>query len=216
MKFGIYPILLTTTLFTNLASAALIDNNIYTTDTATGLDWLDLTQTVNTDYSLVESQMGAGGQFEGWTLATPDQVITLLGNAGGNGIYDGTNDTHDVTSAHFDSGWSTENNGVVAPLLDMWGNFSTDPQNHSAHVIFDEQNAFGNYTMAYLFDTTKASWGLTSDLIEITTTWSGTASTQVGAALVRPSAVPLPAAVWLFGTGLLTLLGFAHKRKSLR
>jgi len=212
MKYGIYPVLLATTLFTNLASAALIDNGTFVTDTNTGLDWLDLTQTVNTDYSVVESQMGAGGQFEGWTLASYDQVITFLGNAGGNGVYDGTNDTHDISSAHYDSGWNTENNGVVAPLLDMWGNFSIDPQDHSAHFIFNEQNIFGHYTMAYLFDTSKSSWGLTSDLMEIVTTWSGVASTQVGAALVRPSAVPLPAAVWLFGAGLLSLLGLARKR----
>ena len=196
-------------------SATLIDNGYYITDTATGLDWLDLTITVNKDYSFVESQMAAGGQFEGWALASYEQTITFLGNAGGNGIYDGTNDTHDSTSAHFDSGWLTANNGVVAPLLDMWGNFSNDPQNHSAHFIIDEQDIYGNYTMAYLFDTSKSSWGLTSDLMEITTTWSGAASTQVGAALVRPSevsAVPVPAAVWLFGSGLIGLAGIARRK----
>lgn len=212
MKYGIFSIALATAIFSNTASAVLIDNGTFVTDTDTGLDWLDLTQTVNTDYSVVSSEMTAGGQFEGWSLASRDQVISFLGNAGGNGIYDGTNDTHDTTSAHYDSGWLTGNNGVVSPLLDMWGNFSTDPQNHSAHFIFDEQNTFGHYTMGLLFDTTKSSWGLTSDLMEIVTTWSGVASNQVGAALVRTSPVPLPAAVWLLGAGLLGLMGVARRR----
>lgn len=210
MKFWNFALVGIVLTLSNSANAALIDNGSFTTDTASGLDWLDLTQTVNTEYSVVESQMGAGGQFEGWTLASRDQVITFLGNAGGNGVYDGTNNTQINT----DSGWNTENNGVVAPLLDIWGNFSNDPQNHSAHFIFDEQNQFDHYTMGYLFDTTKASWGLVSDLMEITTTWSGSASTQVGAALVRTSVVPVPAAVWLFGSGLIGLAGIARRKRN--
>ena len=34
-----------------------------------------------------------------------------------------------------------------------------------------------------------------------------------GSALVRPSAVPIPAAIWLFATGLLGLVGVARRKE---
>ncbi len=65
MKYGVYSVALAAALFANTASAALIDNGYFVTDTATGLDWLDLTQTqtVNTDYSTVMAEMTTGGQL---------------------------------------------------------------------------------------------------------------------------------------------------------
>lgn len=38
-------------------------------------------------------------------------------------------------------------------------------------------------------------------------------SAEQGIALVRLSAVPVPAAVWLFGSGLIGLIGFARRKK---
>ncbi len=37
--------------------------------------------------------------------------------------------------------------------------------------------------------------------------------TDAGVALVRVSSVPLPAAAWLFGSGLLGLIGVAKRKK---
>ena len=52
------------------ANAAIIDNGSYTTDTESGLDWLDVTLSINRSYSDVSSQFGSGGDFEGWRYAT--------------------------------------------------------------------------------------------------------------------------------------------------
>jgi hypothetical protein len=186
---------------TSTANAALIDSGSFTTDTSTGLDWLDLTETVSTSYDYVSSQLGEGGEFEGWALASRSQVLGLLDNAGGSGAY---------------LDWSTENNGVVTPLLDLWGDFSTDAQNNSVHFLFDEVNEFDQHRLAYLFDTTKSTEGLSNDLMRIDHGfWGSSPSTQVGSALVRVSAVPVPvpAAVWLFGSGLIGLIGFARRKK---
>lgn len=180
------------------ASATLIDNNYFTTDTTTGLDWLDLTETVNLSYDYVSSQFGSGGEFEGWALASRLQVRDLLDNAGGSGTYDG---------------WSTGNNGVVTPLLGLWGDFSTDSQNNSVHFIFDEVDTFNRHALAYLFDTTKSTQGLSNDFIKIDNGyWTDTsASSQVGSALVRISSVPIPASIWLFCSGLVGLLHLRRK-----
>lgn len=61
-------------------SAKLIDNNTFTTDTESGLDWLDVTSSVNLSFEYVSSQLSTGGEFEGWSYATNDQFKTLASN----------------------------------------------------------------------------------------------------------------------------------------
>jgi MYXO-CTERM domain-containing protein len=65
-----------------VSNAALIDAGTYTTDTATGLDWLDLTASSNLSYNYVSSQFGSGGLFEGWRYATSAETEALLQNLG--------------------------------------------------------------------------------------------------------------------------------------
>ena len=182
-------------------NAALIDNGDYTTDSSTGLDWLDLTDTTNLSYDYVSSQLGIGGQFEGWSYATNADVIELLDNAGGSGIYYG--------------GWSADNNGVVIPLLDLWGHTLTYGE---STAITSDSNALVSWrrNLVTLNDRPSYSESLTMDNINI---GSGSvennwAYSHIGSALIRPSAVPIPAASWLFGSGLIGLIGIARRRKA--
>lgn len=46
---------------TQAASAAFIDHGTYLTDAASGLDWLDVTASVNWSYTDVSGQLAAGG-----------------------------------------------------------------------------------------------------------------------------------------------------------
>ena len=62
------------------ASAALIDNGTYTTDTDSGLDWLDLTETTGITRDNLLPQMVSGGQFEEWRYATSAEVVALWTN----------------------------------------------------------------------------------------------------------------------------------------
>lgn len=74
---------------TNESRAALIDQGMMTLDDATGLQWLDVTETVN--LSADDIVGGAGGfAADGWVHATTAQVETLLLNAGMVGPFDGT------------------------------------------------------------------------------------------------------------------------------
>ncbi|QDV22543.1 hypothetical protein [Aureliella helgolandensis] len=53
-----------------------------TRDTVQGLDFLDLTLSVNRSFNNVSSQFGTGGDFEGFRYATEVEVINLINNYG--------------------------------------------------------------------------------------------------------------------------------------
>lgn len=63
-------------------NAELVDNGKITSDTQTGIDWLDLTETSGLSYDYVSSQLGSGGRFEGWSFASREQINTFFSNAG--------------------------------------------------------------------------------------------------------------------------------------
>lgn len=57
-------------------------DNLITFDTNTGLEWLDVTQSVNNSFNYINTQFGAGGDFEGFHYATTDEVSEFMRNAG--------------------------------------------------------------------------------------------------------------------------------------
>jgi len=64
-----------------------IDDPVYgfgsiTYDTETGLEWLDLTYTVNLSYDEVSDQIEQGGDYEGFTRPTYAEVSDLFYHAG--------------------------------------------------------------------------------------------------------------------------------------
>ena len=69
-------------LFSSGINAEIIDNGNYTTDTLTGLDWLDISETKGLSYYQVLSLIEEGGKLEGWTYATRQQINTFFSNAG--------------------------------------------------------------------------------------------------------------------------------------
>ncbi|MDP2810801.1 MAG: hypothetical protein Q8O34_11700 [Rhodocyclaceae bacterium] len=62
------------------AQAAIIDHGTFLTDTGSGLDWLDVTLTANMARFLVERDMWAGGDLEGWRFATGNEFNALVSN----------------------------------------------------------------------------------------------------------------------------------------
>jgi len=57
-------------------------DGLLTNDAISGLQWLDWSHTINRSYDDVSSQLGAGGEFEGFRYATYDEVVTLYLHAG--------------------------------------------------------------------------------------------------------------------------------------
>ena len=54
-----------------------------TRDTATGLDWLDLTESILRSFNDVAGQFGAGGDFEGFRYAIKTEITSLFFSSAG-------------------------------------------------------------------------------------------------------------------------------------
>ena len=71
-----------------LASAAIISvdsefgTNSITRDTEQGLDFLDLTYSLDRSYNDISTQFGTGGDFEGFRYASLTEVVRLINNHG--------------------------------------------------------------------------------------------------------------------------------------
>lgn len=95
-----------------------------TWDTEAGLEWLDLTFSVNMSYSAVSSQLGPGDTFDGWGIATTSQVSTLFDNAGITSVVDGGFISQATT-------------GPTEALIDLVGNTMPPPE-QQADGQFDD------------------------------------------------------------------------------
>ena len=63
-------------------NAAIISQGSYLTDTASGLDWLDMAPTYNLTFSQVVAELAPNGALAGWTVASNAQVFQLALDAG--------------------------------------------------------------------------------------------------------------------------------------
>lgn len=63
------------------AHATIIDHGTYLTDTTSGLDWLDLTYTVNQSYDQALTRLAPTGDLYGWRVANGTQFIGLYNNS---------------------------------------------------------------------------------------------------------------------------------------
>lgn len=189
---------------TSNASAAIVSvdwktagDNLITRDTSSGLEWLDLTQTANLSFNDVTAQLGVGDTFEGWSYATGAQVATFWDAFGGD-------------NAHYD-GWSTENNGLFEIIAPFWGQLAcknagcADGEGWSHAILADPFDTTSQW-VSLLFNDVTRPISATDDHFVTFKTFQPVdrISTEVGSALIRPvvttSPVPLPGALWLFGS----------------
>jgi len=171
------------------AQAALIANGDFTTDTGTGLDWLDLDLSLGLSVNQVSAQLGTGGLFEGYQIAIFSQVQTFLTNAGWGGPFDPTN---------------MMNVGFVASFKSQTTSYTNDPVDDINGFTDDWAGDLGILSL-----TDAAGSGITSFSISglVNPNFS---DQNAGTFLVRTTVVPLPAAFWLFGAGLSFLYGCAR------
>ena len=60
-------------------------DGLLTIDTTQGLEFLDLTESLNRSYNDVSGQFGAGGDFEGFRYATEQEAVNLINEIGWSG-----------------------------------------------------------------------------------------------------------------------------------
>jgi len=118
-----------------------------------GVEWLDLTETVGLSYLQIQSHLGEGGIFNGWSIASIDQVSGLFDSVGAQGPYE-----FPYTATGYD-GWSAGNNGKAKKLLSLWGNLQ--PENERSQFMlsdFVDRDGFVQYGQVQgisLLSTTK-------------------------------------------------------------
>ena len=196
-----------------------------TRDDVSGLDWLDLTKTQNRSYNDISSKLGSGGEFEGWRYASITEIGLFFDHAGRTttNIYQGDNAGNDP------DGWMFQ-------LLNLWGitTAPTSPFHPASEAMSGTSHEFINssgpqfnvWGAALAIDfpfppvnptNENGDYALVQTLSPYPTTYSRTlVRPRLGSALVRSNlpvpAVPVPAAVWLFGTALIGLVGFSKRK----
>ena len=184
------------------------NDNLVVTDTDSSLDWLKLTETVGYSYTSVASQLGTGDQFDGWRYATNLEVASLF-TAFGLPL-----DAHLSVTGPVDTS--------IVNFANTMGNILNDANpifSYGARGIIGESYGGNMYQAgAYYITSSQSNIYVGPYLGGGSSTVSTTgASLNLGSYLVREasiSAVPVPAAVWLFGSGLLGLIGVARRKKS--
>lgn len=179
-------------------------DNLITTDTVSGLDWLDLTETNDMSYNYVSGQLGSGGQFEGFRYATPAEVVDLWAN------------------------WSIDLSTIQSPIVgadpavitatSYLGNItcvtSCSPSTYGVLGMSEEPDWGDWFILLGAYhnngtELTQTDYISTIDNVFPGLTWH---HTDAGSYLVRASVVPIPSAVWLFGSGLIGLIGVARRK----
>lgn len=188
-------------------NATLMDHGNYLTDIQSGLDWRDLTDSVNRSFTDVSSQLGTGGDFEGWRYASTAELWQLIFNVSGVSITQ-----HNVIYSFAD--------GPIDSLLDLLGETATGTSidtpidRESQGMTSDVTGVPGGpfYYVSRLYDPPEI---ITPASDTVITNYYGirndTATEYVGSFLVRTSTtVPSPSSLLLL---ILGLAGLAIQRK---
>jgi len=179
-------------------------DNLITLDTNSGLEWLDLTVTQGMSTDAVQSS--AYITREGFQYALLSDVTTLFNNAGitlfsrGGPISSGQ--INEINSLITLTGATTVKSNGLLTSEGMLNPFITPSGPLSGEWAFKAELNVLNSSMYY------ASVAKGEPLSQ------SAVAAQIGSYLVRPSPVPVPAAVWLFTSGLIGLAGLARRRKA--
>ena len=185
-------------MLSNTANAALIDNGSYTTDDINNLDWLDLSATTN------QSIDTAPSLNIGWRTASNSEVEDLF-----NQIFPSYADTNIVEHrARVSPGTALYDEAQM--FVSLLGRTSTSCATCGYGFYIDE-DSIPRILGADIRGTPSIADILSPEFITQYT--SDQTSLSIGVFMVRTSVVPVPAAVWLFGSGLIALAGLSRRRK---
>ena len=194
-----------------ISSDSTFGTDTITLDTDTGLQWLDLPLSTAYTYGETLDELQSGGIFDGYRLATQDEVLTLWENSGidtgllGSFVPENYNSIVDLMSFVGITSHSG-NLGAGISFDYTYGNFDNG-------IVYGEPVEEGTWiTLAGIsavpfqesdYDLTgRASFG---------TVPFGNDNASHGSWLVVSTSVPEPSIIILFATGLIGL-GFTRRR----
>jgi hypothetical protein len=170
-------------------------DQLITVDPASGLEWLDITQTSSLSYNHVSGQLGLGGQFEGWSYATEAETTAFLTNAEILGVSDAaTRNSNALT-------FMRDYFGYLNPPLDFYHYF----QGLLDGSLSTSSEATRGYLEAWQADLYPGSLSVHVDLNALTLGKDET-NPFIGSLLVRATPAPEPATLLLVASGLVTLV----------
>lgn len=190
------------------------------------LEWLELTNTVGISREKVEYLLSEGKDLDGWRYANRGEVETLYDSLWGGTTEGYSEDNYDGARAFFDAfGLHTFYSATgydelgASSWQTLFGNeleCSLDVMTTCTGLVSIYDSNFGaSLNAGYFHD----DFGLSMGLDSINTQESASSIfgyPYIGSHLVREiTAVPVPAALWLFGSGLLSLIGVS-RRKNIR
>lgn len=214
MTFWKFTLATAALVLSNSANAALIDNATYFTDTDSNLDWLKLTETLSRSYNDVNENFGLGGDYEGWQFANSEQFENLMIGQSitpMTGCYGGLSFC----------GSPVNGQAAIDEIVELFGDIG------ERYTRGRQTEGYHGYNYGYIADKNTTSTindanyialvSSTTDSIRTYASWDETdvsGNPVRGSYLVRTSVVPLPAAIWLFSSGLIGLISFARRKKA--
>ncbi len=236
LKYALALMGLTLTVSANAAILSVNSSfgaNTITRDTDTGLDWLDVTESLALSYNQVTSQMGVGGTYEGWRYATMAELDQLIVNFG----YVAVSKECNNTALHCDSGYANGVGGqeeLIETMIRTLGDTGDAYFDNYNDDIDVDPNGAGftrgilgtNHSASYLYDIASISdrqqihradgtpdWDAPDQIFtSANSTGENAVVNFTGSFLVQVSPVPVPASVWLFGSALVGLVGIKRRK----
>jgi len=168
-------------------------------DSTSGIEWLNVTASLDKSYNYVSSNLGTGGLYDGWAYATGEQLSTMMFN------YTGEGETNPLNKK------ITYSNSIdLEPLVTALG--ITKTYGRVFGLLADEKRSGKHYygvidaEITYVGgDDFKAHYGYKSDTVD---------KSYIGSYLVRIAditPIPVPAAAFLFAPALIGFMGLRRK-----
>ena len=178
----------------------------YLTDTTTGMSWYKASLTAGMSYDYVESQFGAGGEFDGWRFATAEEFGAMLDSF--TGIATGINGIEQTVVVSGGDPLVPQ----VWSVIQLFGHTYQSGGSGGTtflHGYLADQNAAGEPYLGQL-SYTSGWYGFKSISTDFGDSWDRLPGIN-GSWLVKEMTVPAPSIVFLLFAGLVAISIFRRR-----
>lgn len=203
-----FIVIISTLGFTTTSQAALVvvNDSVFGSasvlrDTTNQIDYLRLDFTMGYGYNGIIAQTGIGGDFEGWGVASVADMDALGISAG---ITNGSTDPNQIATAEDLRDWFCPTGTCVN---------TSSTHEYARGLVSDAGPDYQSGEPSLLAFSIGRRFNVDPNEVDFRVSgFGGYDHTNEEIWMVRASPVPVPAAVWLFGSGLIGLTAFARRR----